>query len=202
MARQLRKPSGLFGRFVLPRRLSRINVPLNEATLAALDLQPDDRVLEVGFGPGDLIARIEPLVPCGSVSGADFSPEMVALCAKRFSDATRSGRVHLECASAEALPFGDGCFTKACTVNTLYFWSDPAVALVEFGRVLAESGRLVLTFSPRATMQSLVVAEHGFTLYDPDEIRVLLQDAGFGDINMIPGEGPHGEFICATAVKP
>ena len=65
MARQLRKPSGLFGRFVLPRRLSRINVTLNEATLAALDLQPDDRVLEVGFGPGDLIARAVEAVAAG-----------------------------------------------------------------------------------------------------------------------------------------
>ena len=201
MAGQLRKPSGLYGRFVIPKRLARLNAAINQATLTALALEPDDQVLEVGFGPGDLISRMAPLVPAGSVSGADFSPEMVALCARRFERSTRSGRIELRCASAEALPYGDSRFTKACTVNTVYFWSDPAVPLREFRRVLVDGGRLVLSFSPRSTMQNLGVAQHGFTLYDPDQIRALLGDAGFDSIDMVPGDGPHGEFLCAIAVK-
>ncbi|MFA5844160.1 MAG: methyltransferase domain-containing protein [Coriobacteriia bacterium] len=201
IASQLRKPSGLFGRVVISNRLKRSNVAINQATLTVLALEPDDRVLEVGFGPGDLISRMAPLVPAGSVSGVDFSQDMVALCAKRFAASTRSGRIELRCASAEALPYGDGRFTKACSVNTVYFWSDPAVPLSEFRRVLVDGGRLVLSFSPRATMQSLGVAQHGFALYDPDQIRVLLGDAGFGGIEMVPGDGPRGEFVCAIAVK-
>jgi len=197
----LRKPSGLYGRFVISNRLARLNAAINQATLTALALEPDDQVLEVGFGPGDLIRRMAPLVSAGSVSGADFSPEMVALCVRRFAAYTRSGRVELRCASAESLPYHDGRFTKAGTVNTIYFWSDPAVPLREFKRVLVDGGRLVLSFSPRTTMQNLAVAQHGFTLYDPDQIRVLLGEAGFGSIEMVSGDGPYGEFLCAIAVK-
>jgi SAM-dependent methyltransferase len=199
LASQLRKPSGLFGRFVIPNRLSRVNVAINESTLTALALEPDDHVLEVGFGPGDLISRMAPLVPAGSVSGVDFSSAMVALCAKRFAAEMRKGRVELRCATAEALPYRDGLFTKACTVNTVYFWSDPAVPLREFRRVLVDGGRLVLSFSPRDTMQDLPVAQHGFTLYDPAEIRSLLGDAGFETVELVSGEGPRGGFICAIA---
>ena len=76
-------------------------------------------MLEVGFGGGDLIAHIEPFVPEGSVAGVDFSPDMVAACAKRFAALVQSGRVEFLCARAEELPYADGHFTKACTVNTV-----------------------------------------------------------------------------------
>jgi arsenite methyltransferase len=198
---QLRKPSGLFGRFVIPRRLALLNVAINRAALEALALQPDDRVLEVGFGPGDLIALVEPLVLAGFVAGVDFSPEMVALCERRFAKLIRAGRIEVRCARAEDLPYENGRFTKACTVNTIYFWPDPAVPLREFHRVLADGGRLVVSFSPRATMENLAVAKQVFTLYEPEQVRRLLEAAGFGSVEMVRGDGPRGEFICATAVK-
>ena len=158
-------------------------------------------MIEVGFGPGDLISRIAAVVTQGSVAGVDFSPEMVALCTKRFAALVQSGRVELRCAGAEDIPYDSGRFTKACTVNTVYFWSDPAGPLGELWRVLRMGGRLVVAFSPRATMEKIWVTKHGFTLYEPDEIRSLLEDAGFGDVEMIPDPGPRKEFICAIGTK-
>jgi ubiquinone/menaquinone biosynthesis C-methylase UbiE len=201
LAGQLRKPSGFFGRLVTSRLLNRANVAINQATLASLALQPDDRVLEVGFGAGDLISRLAPIVVEGSIAGVDFSPDMVELCTRRFASLVRAGRVDLRCASAESLPYDADRFTKACTVNTVYFWADPAVPLNELWRVLRVGGRLVLAFSPRATMQKLPVTKHGFRLYDPDEIGRLLEEAGFGGVEMTPGSGPRGEFVCATGTK-
>jgi ubiquinone/menaquinone biosynthesis C-methylase UbiE len=201
MAGQLRKPSGTFGRLVTSRLLNRINVAINELTLTSLALEPDDRVIEVGFGAGDLISRLSPVVHEGSIVGVDFSPDMVEICTRRFAPLIRAGQVELRCASAESLPFDADRFTKACTVNTVYFWADPAVPLNELWRVLRVGGRIVLSFSPQATMQKLPVTRHGFTLYDPDQIGRLLEDARFGSIEMIPGSGPRGEFMCAVGTK-
>jgi SAM-dependent methyltransferase len=201
MASQLRKPSGFFGRFVTSRFLNRANVAINRLTLASLALEPDDQVIEVGFGAGDLINRVAPVVAKGSITGVDFSPEMVAACRRRFASLIRAGHVELRCASAEHLPFDSDRFTKACTVNTVYFFSDPAVPLSELWRVLRVGGRLVVGFSPRATMQHKQVTRQGFTLYEPDQIRRLLEEAGFGSVEMIPGSGPRGEFMCAIGTK-
>ncbi len=93
LARQLRKPSGLMGRLVISRLLNLGNAPLNKLTLASLELAPDDRVIEVGFGGGDLIERMVPAVARGRIAGVDFSPEMVAVRTKRFASLLRSGRV-------------------------------------------------------------------------------------------------------------
>ena len=201
VAGQLRNPSGVFGRYVMPKFFDRSSAAINQTTLAALALEPKDRVLELGFGGGDLIAHIEPFVPEGSIAGIDFSPDMVAACAKRFAPLVQSGRVEVRCARAEELPYGDGTFTKACTVNTVYFWPDPAIALGELWRVLSDGGRLVVSFSIPAAIKGLPFTKHGFTLYEPDQIRDLLEDAGFGDIRMVPGSGRRGDFVCAIGTK-
>jgi arsenite methyltransferase len=202
MAAQLRKPSGLFGRLVVAPALNRHNAAINAATLTALSLSPADRVLEVGFGGGALLAQVLPLVPAGRVWGADFSVEMVERGRKRFAAGLASGRLQLETARVEAMPFPSSSVGKACSVNTLYFWEDPAAALAEIRRVLEPGGLLVIGFSPRATLEKLPVTRHGFTLYEPAAVGTLLCAAGFDAIDLREGRGPTGPFVCAVARKP
>jgi arsenite methyltransferase len=201
IAGQLRNPSGAFGRYVMPSFFNRSSAAINQRTLASLALEPGDRVLEIGFGSGELIAHVEPFVPQGCVAGVDFSPDMVAACEKRFAPLVRAGRVELRCAMAEELPYADGRFTKACTVNTVYFWPDPSVPLGELWRVLDDGGRLVVGFSIPAAIRRLPFTRHGFTLYEPDQMSGLLEAAGFGDVRMVPGSGRRGDFMCAIATK-
>ncbi len=201
IAGQLRKPSGIFGRVVVSRVLNRGNRPMNELTLRLLGPAPDDRVLEIGFGGGDLIARVAPVLTAGRLVGADFSPEMTAICAKRFAAWIREGRVELHCASVDALPFADASFTKACTVNTIYFWPDPPAALREILRTLRPGGRLVVAFNPPSTAGKLPYTKHGFTLYEPEAVAALLRDAGFQDVGTTPGTTRLGDFFCATGTR-
>jgi arsenite methyltransferase len=202
-ASQLRNPSGFFGRAVMAKFFNRSSAAINQLTMRSLALDPADRVLEVGFGSGDLISHMAPVVRAGFIAGVDFSPDMVAVSGKRLASLVQAKRVDLRCASAEALPYSDDSFTKACTVNTVYFWPDPAGPLHEFSRVLRAGGRLVIGFSSAQAMRKIPerLTEHSFTLYEPDDLCRLLETAGFGGIEMVPGHGPRGDFLCAIGKK-
>ncbi len=54
IAAQLRQPSGFFGRYVMVHLLNRLNVSINTLAFEALQLDPCDFVLEVGFGGGEI----------------------------------------------------------------------------------------------------------------------------------------------------
>ena len=201
IAGQLRKPSGFIGGRVVAKMLNAGNRPMNRLTLASLALTPDDRVIEVGFGGGDLINRMASVVTHGWVVGVDFSPEMVQVCTERFAPLLRAERIELRCASADQLPYDSGHFTKACSVNTLYFWPDPAGPLNELRRVLQPGGRLVLCFNPRVTLQKAAYTKYGFRLYESAEVQRLLETVGFANVQMVPGSGRFGGFFCAIGTR-
>jgi ubiquinone/menaquinone biosynthesis C-methylase UbiE len=177
-----------------------VNWQINQRTLEALSVLPDDRILEVGPGPGDLMNRIVPMVPRGSVTGVDFSPEMIEVCSRRFAPLIESGRIELRCASADSIPFADNQFTKACTVHTIYFWPDPAAVFSEFWRVLRAGGRLVVAFFPVVTMERLR-ATAAFARYGGEEVARLMEQAGFRDVRVVAGKDRRGEFLCVAGSK-
>ena len=201
LAGQLRKPSGVTGRVIISRVLDLANAGVNRSTLELLDVEAGDQVIEVGFGGGYLVRRIAPLVGWGRVVGVNFSPEMVAASTRRLRRFIREGRVELRCAGADALPYGSGQFAKACTVNTIYFWPDCSGPLLELNRVLEDGGRLVVSFSPPATLQRAPWANHGFRPYEPVQVQRMLEDAGFVDVRIERVAGRGGDFCCAVGTK-
>jgi ubiquinone/menaquinone biosynthesis C-methylase UbiE len=199
-ARQLARPSGLFGRFVTSRWLDKSSAAMNLLTFERLSLQPADRVLEVGFGSGYLLEKILSSDPRTHASGVDPSAEMVGLAGRRLRKFIDGGRARVREGSIEALPFGDGEFTKLCTVNTIYFWREPPAALSECRRVLPKGGLLVVCFNAKEDLMRWPGHRHGFSLYELHEVEDALTRAGFGALDVARGRDPaQGLFYCVNA---
>ena len=201
-SRQLARPSGLFGRLVTARWLERANVAMNSLTLEELALGASDRLLEIGFGSGQLLERVLRERSPAFVAGIDISQEMVDHATQRLRRYVAAGSAHLGIGSVGAIPFADGDFTHICSVNTLYFWPDPLRALAECRRVLERGGRLALCFNDKSEMLKWPGHVHGFTLYELAEVETMLAAAGFGEITTTDGNDPkQGQFHCVCAVN-
>ena len=113
------------------------HLPIVEPTLAFMNIQPADRVLDVGCGTGWLGKKLATLVPDGRVVGIDVSDEMV-----RRAQQTGVGFANLAFlrGGVDRIPAESGFFTKVISVESAYYWPDPARGLREIFRVLTPGG--------------------------------------------------------------
>jgi arsenite methyltransferase len=183
----------LAGRFLIAPWLDRISRRMNALALAKLELGESDAVLEIGFGGGALLAAVAGATS-GRIIGIDISDAMVARAGRRFG-----ARVELHRASPEALPLEPASIDKAVSVNSLYFWPDPAAAFAGIARVVRPGGRLVLCFEPADELRKWPGHRHGFRLFEVEEVRGLMAGAGFGAIEEAWGEGRKPDRFCCLS---
>ncbi|WP_433192912.1 class I SAM-dependent methyltransferase [Nocardia sp. CA-107356] len=147
--------------------------------MSLLEVQPTDRVLEIGFGPGVAIAEFAGRATQGHIFGIDHSQAMVRHASRRNAAAVRVGRVHLTHASVEQLPsFGDP-LDAILAVNSVGFWPDPVERLRELRGLLRPAGRIALVSQPRcpgATRETTVRAA--------EELQDMLTHAGFTQLRV------------------
>jgi demethylmenaquinone methyltransferase/2-methoxy-6-polyprenyl-1,4-benzoquinol methylase len=99
------------------------------------------RVLDLATGSGDLALAIARKLPEAEITGADFSPEMLAM-------ARAKGLANTVLADALKLPFNEGSFDVVTVAFGLRNMADWGAALAEMARVLTSDGHvLVLDFS-------------------------------------------------------
>lgn len=138
-------PSGPLGMLALSAMAAK-NGGQNRAALDLLKPRAGESILEVGCGPGMGLRRaLKAVGKTGYVAGVDQSATAVHFAAHVIHHDALRGRAIALRAEAADLPFKDSLFDRAFAVNSFQFWPDPARALREIARVLAPSGRLVIT---------------------------------------------------------
>jgi ubiquinone/menaquinone biosynthesis C-methylase UbiE len=148
---QFGQPSGLLGEIagrIMARTKS--NTERTRWTLSLLDLRPNDRVMEIGFGPGIALEIASRQASKGLVVGVDHSEVMLRQAGKRNARAIREGRVQLHLASVEDLPAFAHRFDKIFSINSIHFWENPDESIMRIRQRLAPSGLLALTIQPRS----------------------------------------------------
>lgn len=178
--RQFHNPSGPGGRlagWVMGRRSS--NVERNRWAVELLDVQPTERVIEFGCGPGVALAALARRADRGLVVGVDHSQVMIRQAGRRNAAAIRAGRVRLVHAPVERLQVADGSFDASLAVNTVGMWPEPTARLRDIGRMLRPGGRIALVSQPRCPG-----ADAATSAAAADELATLLAGAGFEHLHV------------------
>jgi len=202
LARQSRKPSGVFGRFLMGRYLDRANAASNALVYDTLEPRSQDRVLEIGFGGADLLLRIAANLDGGSIEGLELSGEMLDSAQRRVRRLGLEGKVQFHLGSVVMLPFADASFDLACSVHTIYFWPDLDHGLAELARVIKPGGALVLGFSSDTALRQEGWVEHGFQAYSSAQITEACRAHGLVPDRLSRIERrPGGEVFAYRGVK-
>jgi ubiquinone/menaquinone biosynthesis C-methylase UbiE len=182
--RMFGRPRGLLGRLggVIMARANRVAAA---EVVELLDVRPNDKVLEVGFGPGVGVRLLSEHAKSRYIAGIDPSKEMVAQAAARNAKAVAGGRVDLRYGSVNTLPFSDATFDKVIAINSMQVWPNATEGLREVRRILKLGGKLALGFTIHSGQSS-----HGITQ--------LLTAAGFTNPQLVERKG----FFCALASNP
>ena len=182
--RRARRPSGAQARAVYRNPL--YHYPNFYAILAMLALSPNDYLIEVGCGGGAFLS--EALKSGCRAAAVDHSPDMVRLALEMNHDAAAQGRLAIQRASADHLPFPDATFTCAAMTGVLGFLPDPIAALQEIRRVLCAGGRLVVLGSDPTWRGTQVAPEpmaSRLRFYSDDELKQLANDADFDNAQVV-----------------
>ncbi len=173
-------PTGKMGRLV-GHLMAIKNAKMNDFAVEMLDVQPEDQILEIGFGHGRTIRKMAERAETGFVAGLDISEVMVRQASKRNRESIKAGRVEVCQGSVSNIPYEYARFNKVLAVNNYQFWPNPELNLDEIRRTLCEDGLLVLCLRMKKTDNSFQLAP-GFTEEEVNEVVGLVRWVGFRDV--------------------
>jgi arsenite methyltransferase len=176
--------------------MERDHLPITLPVLDKMRLAPTDNLLDVGCGAGWLARRLAALVPEGRVVGIDVSDEMVRRARRASPD---HENLLFAAGDVAEIPWDANFFSHAISVESSYYWPDPAAGLREIFRVLREEGAawLLLNYyrdNPHCHQwaRHYAVPTH---LFSADDWAELFRAAGFRDVahERIPDPSPSPE---------
>jgi len=201
-SKQARRPDGLFGRIVMSIVFDQGNAFLNDFVDELMSIQTDDRIIEIGFGTGKLIYKMAQQIDKGHIEGVDFSKAMVSIAQKRNKKNIAKGTVKIFEGDFDKMPYEKEQFSKACSVNTIYFWPTPVHTAKKIAAILKPKGKLILAFEDIEQLKQRKLNQEIFHLYSKDELQDLLINAGFSNsIKIVSRRKGKLIFHCVVAIK-
>ena len=174
---QCARPEGALGRVMLSF-MNYTHAPLTNWGLKLVDVQDGWTMLDVGCGGGFTIRRLLKQSENAQVYGIDISEESVAK-AKKVNADVLDKQVFVTQGSAEKLPYEDEKFDLVTAVETVYFWPNLPGCLQEVRRVLKPGGKFAILVEVVDSDSKWTNIVEGMTAYTPEQIKSLLDDAGF-----------------------
>lgn len=173
---------------------------MKKAALACLEQDVRGALLDVGCGPGLLLAILAERYPELHLAGLDLAPEMVRIAKERMGN-----RADIRLGDAEYLPWHDASFNYIFCVDSFHHYPNAQKALSEFRRVLRPDGRLFLAdpTAPapiRQLLNTLIrpLRMGDVQMYDRQGMTTLLEACRFRTIQW-QESGSWGFVACAVA---
>lgn len=174
---------------------------LQRKILARLDIDGDDRVLDVGCGTGLTSQYVVDRADC--VDAVDLS-------ADQLQGAVDSDDIRFVRGDAHHLPYATDTFDAVVSVGAILYFSEPGAALAEACRVTKPGGEILVagfnrppvpSYNPIENWAHALTAPLFFT-YDREDARELFTEAGWGVVESeLTGPAWHPRLALVTTAE-
>lgn len=168
--------------------------PITRPVLGLMQIDLTGNILDVGCGAGWLSRILAQRVPQGRVVGMDISDEMIH---RARQASVENENLVFVVGAVDEIPWEANFFTRVISVESSYYWPDPAKGIREIYRVLTEGGSAWILINyyrdnPYSHQwgEKLTVPTK---LLSADEWKKMFRDAGFADVahRLIPDPTPN-----------
>ena len=156
----------------------------------ALNLQPEDTLIEVACGSGRFLKVYASGVH--SIAGLDLSDIQIKMAKRRLRDRIAAGTAEIVQGDASRLPWNDSSFSVATTMGSFIGFPKPLESLKEMHRVLHPGGKAVVSIEYNAEDgkdHSKEIERYGMWIWTEDQVRGMMKEAGFSEISITYEKG-------------
>ncbi|KGP71071.1 class I SAM-dependent DNA methyltransferase [Pontibacillus yanchengensis] len=192
---QFTKPKGLIGK-VVGWFMYRENAKISKWTLSFLNIQPNEHVLEIGFGPGYCIRKLSKNVEHILISGVDPSKAMVEQAKKRNEKGVKKGWIQLDNLKADELSSFSTPLDKVIAINNITYWENPVEVLKTIKENMNHEGKIAITLQPheKGAMDDTTENASG-------QIQAFMEEAGFRHIRIHLRPGKPTKTACVVGMR-
>jgi ubiquinone/menaquinone biosynthesis C-methylase UbiE len=191
-------PKGIIG-IIMTKIMNIMNQKHYSAVLDNIELEPNNIILDIGFGNGYLINKLfKKNIPI-TIYDIEISSDMMNKVSKKNKQNINDGKLKLLLENINDTSFETNTFDKICTVNTIYFWNDYEKCFSEIKRILKPNGIFLNNFYSKEFLENIIYTKYGFNKYTVEEIVKMTEKNGLKIIKTI--EIKKGHSYCIISEK-
>jgi ubiquinone/menaquinone biosynthesis C-methylase UbiE len=184
VGRNFGNPDG-FGGKIATKIMNIINQKQYKAVLKNIHLEPDNVILDIGFGNGYLIKKLfEQNIPV-KIYGIEISNDMINKVTVKNKWNIENGKLKLLLENINKTSFEENIFDKIYTVNTIYFWNELDKSFSEIKRILKPDGIFINVVYTKEYLNKIIYTKYGFNKYGIEEIKKITKENGMKLIETI-----------------
>lgn len=186
IASQFKKPGPVFGLFT-----SNIMVKNNQKNydklIKDLDIRSDNKLLEIGYGPGIGIRMIAEKYSTCTIHGIDFSRLMYKQASQYNKPFIDKGQVQLQYGDFLKIAVIDKQYDKVFCLNVIYFWDELKTPFARVLSLLKNGGAFYIYMADKNALQK--TPDSVFNKYSVEQVIEALKLVGFENVEYYSEKG-------------
>ena len=179
---QFKNPRG-FGGVIISIIQNVLNRAMYNNTAALVRLEPNARVLDIGYGNGYLLQKLYKKQVV-DLYGIDISDAAKKMATKKNKKASKANRLHLSVGDCCNLPYAESSFDAVTSINTIYFWNDTVKGLSEIRRTLKNGKSFYNIVYTKEYLDTIKYTQIGYKKFEQDELEEYGKQADFENVEI------------------